>query len=205
LAVSDPRINQAYLLHLNITEIKESIMSQNELQKEQKLLFQKLSIRAAPDVLHLWSDREAVRQTNWPYLETLPAVEERLARTISFHNQERNIGAFSVSGTDRQFMGIIGAEASPDKNGEFEVWYFLNRQHRGKGLGKKVLKQFLPLVYQDKRVKTLKAIALVSNTPSWKILESQGFKRTGIQVGGHVKDGMTFDLYEYVLEIGSSN
>jgi ribosomal-protein-alanine N-acetyltransferase len=177
-------------------------MSQNKTTDERPLLFRKLSLTAAPGVLNLWSDREAVRQTNWPYLGTLPAVEEILARAITFYSHEKHIGAFSVVDADRQFMGIIGAGASAEQQGEFEVWYFLDKKYRGQGLGKKVLRRFLPLVYQDKRVKRLKATALVSNTPSWKILEAQGFKRTGIRVGGHVKEGVVSDLYEYALELG---
>ena len=167
---------------------------------DRHLQFEPLQLSDANDVFDLWSDKEAVQRTNWPYLTTAEECVLRLKKVLQFYANPLHFGPFSIRLHDGAFVGIIGGDLSENPC-TFEIWYFLKRDKRGRGLGKAALAQLLKKMRESGRVESVMAAAITDNMASWKLLECFGFQRARMVPAAHTKHGQKLDLYEYRLEI----
>lgn len=161
-----------------------------------------LELKDLNEIFRLWSDWEAVRNTNWAYTPTLDECSSRLKRTLEYYGQNPlHFGPHAIRTSDMQFAGIIGADAKNEDPGSYDLWYFLDGNQRRKGIAKSAVLMLLDLMNGSGRVQRVTATAVVDNPASWGLLEKIGFKRLRRIEGGHKKHGLSLDLFEYELPL----
>ena len=152
----------------------------------------------AKNLFHLWSDAEAVKFTNWPYLLTLQECEERLFRVLEYYGKDPlNFGPFTIHLADGEFAGIVGGDHRDASLKQYEIWYFLRRNQWRKGIAKKAVTDLLTLMKDSGRVRQVYATAVTTNPASWMLLERLNFKLEETISSGHQKHGLTLDLFKY--------
>jgi RimJ/RimL family protein N-acetyltransferase len=158
-----------------------------------------LSLQDLDGVCRLWSDQEAVKYTNWSYLETAAECKNRLREVLLFYKKNPlHFGPYAIRlGREGEFAGIIGADVSHQTQGIYEVWYFLQREHWGTGLARQTLAEILGLMQNSGRVKQVVATCVVDNIASWKLLEKHGFIRQELIPKGFQRNGQIKDLLKY--------
>ena len=150
----------------------------------------------------LWSDEQAVFYTNFPYIPDVKGCQERLTKMLSFYAKtSQHFGPYTIRSEDGTFLGLAGGDASDLEQQVYEIWYFIQRPHWGRKVATAAVSELLSMMSSSGRVRRIKAEAVVDNEPSWKFLESQGFKRKERLTGAHKKDGRVFDRYVYHYEI----
>ena len=169
-----------------------------------EIKLQPLSILDAENMFGLWSDQDAVKFTNWPYISDRKGCEEKLSMVLQrYASNPLHFGPYSILAGDGVFAGVIGADIQNQELSEYEAWYFLNRKHWGRGIARAALKELLEVMRSSDRVDIITATAVTENPASWNLLEKNGFQRKQIIQGGHQKHGLVKDLYEYTLDVRS--
>jgi [ribosomal protein S5]-alanine N-acetyltransferase len=160
-----------------------------------------LQMKDADGVFQLWSDKEAVRLTNWPYFASFDDSLARLEKCLKYYENPMHFGAYAIRTSNGEFVGIAGADVVDEATGTYDVWYFLNRKFWGQGIAKKTVHELLNVMKDSERAKIATATAVTENIASWKILEHHNFKRTAMIPGGHTKHDQKLDLFKYTLEL----
>jgi RimJ/RimL family protein N-acetyltransferase len=168
------------------------------------LNFEQLKVSHAADIYRVWSDFDAVRFTNWTHTPTLELCSERLTKVVAFYAKEPlHFGPYVIRLADGRFVGIIGADLTNHLEREYDVWYFLCREERGKGIATQALEQLVSHLRASNRVKRATASAVTGNIASWKLLERLKFVRDLTVPAGHQAHGLICDIYNYSRDIGT--
>lgn len=160
-----------------------------------------LQMTDAEGVFELWSDKDATRFTNWPYLTVFAESCARLEKCLKRYENSLHFGAYAIRTSNNEFVGIAGADVVDETAGSYDVWYFLNRKFWGQGLAKQTVQELLNIMKDSGRAKMATATAVTENMASWKTLEHHNFKRVGLIPGGHTKHNQNLDLFQYKLEL----
>jgi ribosomal-protein-alanine N-acetyltransferase len=154
-------------------------------------------------VYSVWSDPEVVRFTNWSLLSSREDCAKRVDRILERYREgSRRLGPFCILGAGERFLGLIGLDAGEPFNNEHELWYLLRRDCWGRGIGKWAVAETMGIVRSVPEISRLVACAVASNAASWRILEMNGFRRSGVVRDGFDRGGQKLDLYEYEFECG---
>jgi RimJ/RimL family protein N-acetyltransferase len=148
----------------------------------------------------LWSDEEATRLTNFPFLATLEACRERLGKMLAHYGQGgAHVGPFAIRSQDGEFLGLVGGDASEVSDGSYELWYFVGRRHWRRGVARSAVQRILSMIWASRQAKTIKAEVAVENAASRALLEQMGFEQAQLLVAPRGAHGKTFDRYVYEL------
>jgi RimJ/RimL family protein N-acetyltransferase len=79
---------------------------------------------------------------------------------------------------DGRFVGRIGCHESPSEDGRVEIGYAVSETERGRGLGGRIVDQFLDWL-AERGVTTVEASVSPDNEPSLRLLRRRGFVETG--------------------------
>lgn len=79
-------------------------------------------------------------------------------------------------------IGDIGFKGKP-VDGVVEIGYFISNIHRNQGYAKEAIDSMVHWAFSQDGVETIAARCTSQNVPSCKVLEANGFKRTGEQDG----------------------
>ena len=207
---------QSFYLKRGFEIIKKTDGIENE-EKEPDILFSwrnsklkdlslnPMTIEDVAGVFSLWSDGEAVKFTNWPYVSTLDECKDRLTRTVEYYGKNPlHFGPLSIQVHDDKFAGIIGADAVNSRQGQYEVWYFIRRDQWRRGIARAALTELLKIMAASGRVDVITATAVVENSASWRLLEKLGFERQEQISRGHQKHGLELDLFKYSLTVSDA-
>ena len=120
------------------------------------------------------SDREAIRMAAF----TSPAFDDRDAFHARWTRIRRDPTTTTrVIETDGRVVGHI---SSFDLDGKREVTYWIDRQHWGKGIATRALREFVTRIDV---ARPLHASAAADNAGSIRVLEKCGFTRVGVGSG----------------------
>lgn len=150
------------------------------------------------EVHSLWSDEDATRFTNFPYIPDLKGCRARLTKMLEFYRKNpAHFGPFCLRTADGTFLGLAGADANADLAGHYEIWYFVKRHYWRRGIATAAVRTLLEMLTASGQARAIVAEAAVANGASWKLLEALGFRREKLI---HAPDGAekTFDRYLYV-------
>jgi RimJ/RimL family protein N-acetyltransferase len=97
---------------------------------------------------------------------------------------------------DSVILGLCSLLAPPDKSGSAPIGYGIAPAYRGQGTGTKAIADIVIWARQNPAINALTAETAISNIPSQKILESNGFTRIGTR-----HDADDGDLYCWHLRV----
>lgn len=153
-----------------------------------------LTIDHAADFLPIWSDREVTRFT---YVRDVATLADCRARIAWILEHGSDVGPFVLQ-SGGQVVGLAGAVRLPQP-GEFSAYYHLARQYWGQGLGSNALAALLHCLFLECDARCVRAEAVKDNPASWRLMERNGMRRTGLQPGGFARDGAVYDLFDYAI------
>jgi RimJ/RimL family protein N-acetyltransferase len=181
-------------------EIDEVVLLFNKpnSQLKARLTLRRLEQDDAEGVHSLWSDKAAVFFTNFPYIQDLDGCRARLARVLEHYAPNPlHFGPYTILSEQGAFLGLVGGDAIDPTHQAYDLWYFIQRKYWGQKVATTAVRILLQMMADSNRVRTVRAEAVVENEPSWKFLQSLGFKRTELLTGAHQKDGQSWDRYVY--------
>lgn len=166
-----------------------------------KITLTKLTSHDVREVHSLWSDEQATRFTNFPFLPTVHECSERLAKMIAHYGQrDDHFGPYAIRGDGGEFYGLAGGDAG-ESPGEFEIWYFIRRDMWGKQVATVAVTRMIQEMKESGRVTRIRAEAVVDNEPSWRFLAKLGFSRVRLLPDAHKKDEKTWDRFLYSMTV----
>jgi RimJ/RimL family protein N-acetyltransferase len=147
------------------------------------------------DLFSLWSDKEVVSLTNWELISTLAEADQRIIRIKRRYAEDAHrVGPYVLRTVTGVFVGLIGLDYH---DGEHELWYLLQRLQWGKGFGTVAVRDFIRRIEEAANVSKIMATVVVSNAPSWRLLERNGFIRVDVTPAGFQRNGVVADLFSY--------
>jgi len=156
------------------------------------------------DVHSVWADESATLYTNFPYIPDIEGCRIRLANVLSHYSKSPlHFGPYTIRSLDGTFLGLCGGDVANAENLEYEIWYFIHRSCWGRKVATRAVRELLRVMSGSGRVNVVKAKSVVDNEPSWRFLQSLGFKRTATLPDGHKKEGRVFDCYVYSKNFGA--
>ncbi len=152
------------------------------------------------DLLPLWGDAETVKYTYWGQVHDRAECDALLERVLArYAADSRRHGPYVIRNEQGQCVGLVGVNIIEPFQGEHEVWYLFHRQFWGQGWASRTLAALIEQLRATSAVAALSATAVTDNIASWKLLEKNGFQRRAVIPAGFDRNGLTLDLFEYVL------
>lgn len=99
-----------------------------------------------------------------------------------------------------QPIGLAGIDGIDTDDQRGEIYFLIgDKEERGKGLSKTIIKQVLDYAFNELKLNNVMANATVENKPSVRALESAGFRKVGVMkeynlIGGKFFDEAFFNL-----------
>lgn len=167
-----------------------------------EILLSPLEASDIQGVHSLWSDASATLYTNFPHIPNIDQSREHLAKVFNFYAKNSlHFGPYKIHLNNGTFLGLCGGDIADENEQKYEIWYFIHRAFWGKKIATAAVNELLRVMSESRRVKVLKAEAVVDNTASWKFLERLGFERTEYRQADHKKEGRVFDRYVYTKHV----
>lgn len=97
-------------------------------------------------------------------------------------------------------IGIAGTNHMDYEHQSAELyWYIGESEYRGRGLGKKALRDFSVLLFNENNIHKITAKVFTFNSASIRTLESVGFRLEDVQKQQENQDGTYIDLLIYSM------
>lgn len=117
---------------------------------------------------------------DWPdedMLETLPRIITNLEKVTAPSGFE---SWMIIKKENDTIIGDIGFKGVPNLGSAVDIGYGITLNERRKGYASEAIAGLIQWAFSQPSVKLITAQSLLDNTGSAKILEKQGFKKTGI-------------------------
>ena len=139
--------------------------------------------------IQLWNERDRIElQTCRPVLNNSPVKRTNDVFNFLFYIDEITDPAGKIFYFDVN-----------ERNRSCEFGYTVNPDYRNRGIGKKMLEEFIALMFGKMNFNKLYAQTAQFNTPSVKLLESLGFKKDGVLREHHELDGKLYDDFIFSI------
>ena len=99
---------------------------------------------------------------------------------------------FAIRRSDGILIGGISVTRLPSPH-RVEVGYFVSGSYSGRGLATAAVKVLVAYAFQELGCRRIEATPFHHNKPSHRVLEKAGFRREGLLLGYHVKNGCLID------------
>ena len=83
---------------------------------------------------------------------------------------------------DDTVVGLCGFKSAPDASGAVEIGYGLNAEYRGRGHATRAIGLLVLAACEDPTVRVLTAEIAIANIASHRVVEANGFVRTGSRI-----------------------
>lgn len=90
---------------------------------------------------------------------------------------------------------VAGAISCFPRDGASEIGYWIGRAHWGRGVASRALALFL----EEVRARPLHATVATANVGSVRVLERNGFRRVGVEMGEETERYVACEIARYVL------
>jgi ribosomal-protein-alanine N-acetyltransferase len=154
-----------------------------------------LRLEDAEPWLAIVLDSELRRLTSWG-IETLEEMRCNLASYIEGPKAEttRRWAIVDEQGT---FCGTCGFKDWDRAARSAELSYELAREHRGRGTMTTIAQSVVTHGFQDMQLEVIRALVMVDNTASNRLLERLGFRRVETRASFRTCGGVLRDFYGY--------
>jgi RimJ/RimL family protein N-acetyltransferase len=128
--------------------------------------------------------------------------EERLRQQIiesSFEISERNsVHRYFIQAADGNFAGVISLKDINWESGVCELGYLIAEDYQGKGIATRAVEKILEKAFAAGITK-IKATTSVQNTPSYRVLQRNGFGLEGFLRNEFIVQGKPHDAYLWAV------
>lgn len=144
-------------------------------------------------------------------VELPPTHEESTAFAASFSGFTMAHGRlmFTIEDMDGNNVGAVNLNSMDERNGTFSIGIQIDRDHRGKGYGTRVIRMLLKYAFFERRLNKFNDAVLEGNEPSAAMMRKLGCVQEGVRRQVVYTDGKYHDLLlfgltreEFVLKEG---
>ena len=128
--------------------------------------------------------------------ETEPKSREEMEEWFDSHEAPYTVFVDEEDGRIRGYVAL-----SPFKNRKGVVSVYINREDRGKGVGRKLLEELISYAREREDLSMLVAYVTSENSVSMRLHESVGFVRSGLISRAGTKFGRDLDLQLYRMSV----
>jgi [ribosomal protein S5]-alanine N-acetyltransferase len=154
-----------------------------------------LRLEDAEPWLAIVLDPELRRLTSWN-IDTLEAMRGNVASYVD--GPKRDVTRrWAIVDADGAFCGTCGYKDWDRNDRSAEISYELAREHRGRGVMGAIVDAVLEHGFARMQLRIVKALVMVENAASLRLLEKRGFERTGILPAFRSCGGVVRDFYSY--------
>ena len=135
--------------------------------------------------LYLWlhQDEEVTRYIN---KRSDAETKSRFEAGIAEYGDGTGLGSWGIFDSfTNGFIGVCGLKPSAFSPACIELGYLLNQKYWGKGIASEMVKNIIPYAFTRSNATEITAVTKLLNIASQRVLEKNGFIRTGSMV----KDG----------------
>lgn len=154
-----------------------------------------LRLEDAEPWLAIVLDPELRRLTSWG-IETLEEMRRNLAAYVEGPKAETT-RRWAVVDEQGMFCGTCGFKDWDRAERSAELSYELERGHRGRGTMTTIAQAVVTHGFQDMQLQVIRALVMVDNTASNRLLEKLGFQRTATLPLFRTCGGVSRDFYSY--------
>ena len=145
--------------------------------------------------LAAWNDLQKWMSWAVPGTETVEALRNHFIASAEEKNH-----LIAVTKDDGIFVLCTGA--TPIKDGQFEVGYWVARDMRGHGYAAEASNAVIRYAFDTLGAAEIYICHYEGNVPSQKVIEKLGFTKTGVEAKAHKRnlDGAVLDKHEYIMQ-----
>jgi ribosomal-protein-alanine N-acetyltransferase len=142
-------------------------------------------------------DLKVRSQTSW----AIDTVEQMRALVADYIDGPRTktTRRWAIIDEQNNFRGTCGFKDWDRSNKTAELSYELAAKHRGQGAMTTIATAVIAHGRTEMQLRAIRALVMVENTPSIRLLEKLGFKQTAIHPAFRTCGGVLRDFYSYEL------
>lgn len=154
-----------------------------------------LRLEDAEPWLAIVLDPELRRLTSWS-IETLEQMRGNLAAYVE-GPKATTTRRWAVTDARGMFCGTCGFKDWDRAARGAELTYELAREHRGRGAMTSIAQAVVMHGFGDMQLQVIRALVMIDNTASNRLLEKLGFQRTATLPSLRTCGGVSRDFYSY--------
>lgn len=158
-------------------------------------------ILPTPDGAGFWL-KVRIQKSTQEYNPIGTLSKEKLLQQIiesSFEISERkSVHRYFLQVADGNFAGVISLKDINWESGVCEIGYLIAEEHQGKGIASQAVEKILEKAFAA-GISKIKATTSVHNTPSYRVLQRNGFRLEGFLKNEFVVQGRQHDAYLWAV------
>ncbi|MDI2588825.1 GNAT family N-acetyltransferase [Psychrobacillus sp. NEAU-3TGS] len=164
-----------------------------------RLILRKVSIDDAKDMYTYLSDQDVVKPMGLEPFETVEDVWDEIKWYQSIYEKGTGIRWGITLKDSNKVIGSCGFLNRHPKHYRTEIGYELSSDYWGQGIASEALKAVSKYGFEHFQLERIEALIELTNIPSQKLVEKQGFQREGLLRHYEFANGKFEDLYMYSI------
>ena len=182
-----------------ILEIDKSIFKTFPEFESDRLLFRKILLSDAKDILLIRSDDDVMRFMDVIRFESIADAERMIRSVEESYNNENGINWAIVEKHSNSFVGYFGFFRIIPEHCRAEIGYALKPEYWGKGYMYETINRMVRFGFKNMKLHSIEANVNPKNERSKKVLEKIGFKKEAYFRENYLFDNKFLDSLIYSL------
>lgn len=164
-----------------------------------RLILREVAMDDADDMYTYLSDNDVVKPMGLEPFETVEDAADEIEWYQSIYEKGTGIRWGITLKDEGKVIGSCGFLNRQPKHYRAEIGYELSQAHWGKGIASEVLEAVVKYGFEHFQLERIEALIELTNVPSQKLVEKQGFQREGLLRHYEFANGKFEDLYMYSI------
>jgi [ribosomal protein S5]-alanine N-acetyltransferase len=182
-----------------ITEINKDIFKSFPELESDRLLFRKILLSDAKDLLLLRSNDDVMKFMDVIRFESIADAEKMVQTVSESYDKETGINWGIIEKQSNSFIGYFGFWRMIPEHCRAEIGYALKREYWGKGYMYETINKIVRFGFEEMKLHSIEANVNPANEKSKKVLERVGFKKEAYFRENYLFDGKFLDSVIYSL------
>jgi len=182
-----------------ITEIDKSIFKSFPEFESERLIFRKILMSDAKDILLIRSNDDVMRFMDVMRFESIADAEKMIRSVEESYNKEDGINWGIVEKHSNSFVGYFGFFRIIPEHCRAEIGYALKPEYWGKGYMYETINRMIKFGFEIMKLHSIEANVNPANEKSKKVLERIGFKKEAYFRENYLFDSKFLDSIIYSL------
>jgi ribosomal-protein-alanine N-acetyltransferase len=182
-----------------ITEIDKSIFKSFPEIESERLIFRKILMSDAKDILLIRSNDDVMRFMDVPRHNSISDSEKLIQLVEESYNKEDGINWAIIEKHSNRFVGYFGFFRIIPEHCRAEIGYALKPEYWGKGYMYETINRMVKFGFDNMKLHSIEANVNPENEKSKKVLEKISFKKEAYFRENYLFDGKFLDSIIYSL------
>lgn len=167
--------------------------------KTSRLILREVAMDDADDMYTYLSDHDVVKPMGLETFENVEDAADEIKWYQSIYEKGTGIRWGITLKDEGKVIGSCGFLNRQPKHYRAEIGYELSKVHWGKGVASEALEAVVKYGFEHFQLERMEALIELTNVPSQKLVEKQGFQKEGLLRHYEFANGKFEDLYMYSI------